>query len=102
AGLHQLDGAAVVTGEADPREYLIRRFARERPADEEFRHEAPGGRGARPEREGFAGKLLGELGGRLEAGLRVGDEQAPEVHVLGALRDRLRSGSAPARLDAGE
>src|SRR5262249_2721379 len=74
AGLHQLDRPTVVAGEADACKDLVG-TAPERAADEIFRHQPTGGRGARPEGERFARDLLRELLGWGEVGLGVGDDE---------------------------
>src|SRR5215469_15853316 len=101
AGLHQLDRPTVVAGEADACKDFVR-TAPERVADEIFRHQPTGGRGARSEGEGFARDLFREVLGWGEAGLGVGDDERLECHVFGALRDRLRARHLAASLDAGE
>ena len=102
AVLDKLDRAAVLARIADPGIDLVRRLARKSLADEEFRHQAPRGRGARAEGEGLADRVDRKVLRFLQAEAAVGDQVGPEGGILRALRDRLAAGDEAPGLHAGE
>src|SRR5215471_20034626 len=92
----------MVARETDPAEDLIRLLAGEMFANEVFGHHAPGGRGARAEKERLALDPGWELLGGLQARIAIGDEVALEVDILCPLGNGLGAGNGVPGLDARE